>query len=291
MKIVIASGKGGVGKSMLASCLCLLFGEKRKIVAVDADVDAPNLHLWLGKGENWDQTEEISVLEKAVIDQSKCNFCGKCVEICAFGALKIENRKLKIKKKVSLNKFFCEGCGACEAVCPNKAISLKKVKSAQIRVKNNVFGFPLFSAQLYPGEAGSGKIVDRLKAKAEKFAYQIMIIDSPAGTGCPVIAALNGSDRAVLVTEPTPSGFADLQRVLKVVNHFQIPWRLVVNKWDLNKEKSKQIINWSGKHFLGKISYDQNIFKALSGLKPIMKTNLPAKAEILKIYQGLLKWV
>ncbi len=284
MKIAIASGKGGVGKSMLASSLCLLLSKEKKIVAVDADVDAPNLHIWLGQKENWDLKKEISVLEKAVVDKSKCVGCGACEQICAFGAIEVVNRKAKV------NQLFCEGCGACEVVCPNKAITLKEVKNAQIRVKKNVFGFPLLSAQLYPGETGSGKIVDELKSRAEKFKYQTMVIDAPAGTGCPVIAALNGVDRAILVTEPTPSGFADLKRVLQVVNSFKVPWKLVINKWDLNPEKSRQIKAWAKNHFLGKISYDQNIFKALSSLRPIIKTDLPAKEEILKIYQELLKW-
>ena len=285
MKIVIASGKGGVGKSMLASSLCMLLAQKNKIVAIDADVDAPNLHLWLGEGENWDQTKEISVLEKAVIDKPKCNLCGKCVEICAFGAIEMVSGKPKV------NEFFCEGCGACEVVCPQKAISLKKVKNAQIRVKNNVFGFSLVSAQLYPGETGSGKIVDQLKVEAAKFDREIMILDSPAGIGCPVIAALNGSDLAVLITEPTPSGLTDLKRVLKVVNHFKIPWRVVVNKWDINRPKTKKIIKWANNNFLGKISYDQKIFQAIANLEPILTTDLPAKAEILKIYRQLVELI
>jgi len=285
VKIAIASGKGGVGKSMLTSSLSLLFSKKSKIVAVDADVDAPNLHLWLGEGEKWDKTEEVSVLEKAVVDEQKCSGCSVCEQICAFGAIEV------VGKIARVNELFCEGCGACEVVCPKGAISLKKVKNAQIRLKNNVFGFPLVSAQLYLGETGSGKIVDELKTRAEKFSPQIMIIDAPAGTGCPVIAALNGVDRAVLVTEPTPSGFADLKRVLQVVNSFQIPWKVVINKWDINQEKTEQIITWAKSHFLGKIAYDQNIFKAIANLTPVLKTDLPAKKEVLKIYQSLLEWV
>jgi len=280
-KIVISSGKGGVGKSMLASCLTMLFSQQQKVVAVDADVDAPNLHLWLGQGENWDKTEKISVSERAVIDSKKCNGCGRCVKICAFGALSINNSELRI------NNYFCEGCGACEVVCPQKAITMKRVKNAEVRIKKNVFGFPLISAQLYPGETGSGKIVDQIKKRAEEFKYKIMILDSPAGIGCPVIAALNGADFACLVTEPTPSGFADLKRVLTVVSHFRIPYGVVINKWDINKPEAARITRWAGEKLLGKIGYDQKIFQAIAQLTPVWQTDLQVKQEVKTIFKNL----
>jgi MinD superfamily P-loop ATPase len=283
MKLTVVSGKGGVGKSMLTSGLAILLAKSQRVVAVDGDVDAPNLHLWLGENEKWDQTEKISVSEKPVIDWRKCNGCGQCVDICAFEALSLDQGQPR------LNPFFCEGCGACEAVCPVKAIVMKKIKNAEIRIKKNVHGFPLVSAQLFPGETGSGKIVDLIKKKAESFEYELMILDAPAGTGCPVISAVNGADFILAITEPTPSGFADLKRVLVVVNHFQIPFGIVINKWDLNPTESDKIAQWAGKNFLGQISYDQKIFRALSKLKPVMETNLPVKREIEKIYLKLKK--
>jgi len=283
VKIVIASGKGGVGKSMLASSLAMLFAKERKIVAVDCDVDAPNLHLWLGEREGWDKTEKISTNEKPVINYSKCNGCGECVKICAFGALKIENCQLKVES------FFCEGCAACEVVCPKKAIKMEAVKNAEIRLKKTKWGFPLVSAQLYPGESGSGKIVGRIKREAEDFSYDLMILDAPAGTGCPVIASINGTDFAVLITEPTPSGFADLKRVLIVVSHFKIPYGVVINKWDVNRKISGKIEKWSGEKLLGKIGYDQRIFQAIAQLRPILTTDLPVKEEVKKIYAQMIE--
>lgn len=289
MKIVVVSGKGGVGKSMLASCLAMLFAQKQKVVAVDCDVDAPNLHLWLGENEKWDEVEKVSVSEKPIIDFKKCTGCGKCVEICAFDALSLSTSEVKSAdtsevKLPILNPFFCEGCGACEVVCPVKAIIMEQVENAEIRIKNNVHGFPLVSAQLYPGETGSGKIVDRIREKAERFEYEVMILDSPAGTGCPVIAALNGTDFTILITEPTPSGFSDMKRVLTVVNHFKIPYGVVINKWDVNPIESSKIEEWANDNFLGKIVYDRRIFQAIAELKPIIETDLPVKKEIEKIY-------
>lgn len=280
-KIVIASGKGGVGKSMLASSLAMLFARERRVVAVDCDVDAPNLHLWLGFKGQWDEVEKISTNEIPIIGTDKCNLCGKCKEICAFGAISIKNQGLII------NNFFCEGCGACEVICPQKAIVMKKIKNADIKIKNQIQGFPLVSAQLYPGQTGSGKVVEELKNLAEKFNHQIMILDSPAGTGCPVIASLQGADFALLVTEPTPSGLSDLKRVLQVVRHFKIPFKLVINKWDINKPLTAKIAKQYRKELIAKISYDKRIFKAISGLTPILQTNLPVKKEVQVIFRKI----
>jgi len=281
-KIAVVSGKGGVGKSMLSSSLCLYLSQNQKIVAVDGDVDAPNLHLWLGLGESWDEEKEISVFEKPVFDLEKCTGCGKCAQICAFGALEMK------KGKPSLNKFICEGCGACEEICPVGAIKMKPVEGAKIRIKKDVGGFPIISAQLYPGQTGSGKVVDEILNRAEHFSYQTMVIDAPAGTGCPVIAVLKETDFVVLVTEPTPSGFTDLKRALGVVDHFGLPFGIVINKWDLNPAYAKKVAHFAGHNFLGKISYNQKIFSALANLEPVMTTDLPTKQEMKKIFLRLL---
>ncbi|RLC38519.1 MAG: hypothetical protein DRH33_04375, partial [Candidatus Nealsonbacteria bacterium] len=228
MKIVIISGKGGVGKSMLTSTLAMLFAERQKIVAVDCDADAPNLAIWLNEIGGWNKIIPVIASARPEIDYQKCNGCGLCAKNCRFSAIKM------IKGKPKVNPFLCEGCGTCEVICPKGAIKLKPVQNGEIKIKKTKYGFPLVSGQLYPGETGSGKVVTEIKKEAEKFEHSLMIIDSSPGTGCPVIASLQDSNFAVLITEPTLSGFSDLKRVLKVVNHFNIPWSLVINKWDIN---------------------------------------------------------
>jgi len=304
-KLAIASGKGGVGKSMLTSCLATLFTENYRVVAVDCDVDAPNLAIWLNEVGDWDKEKKISTSEKPIFDNQKCTGCGTCALNCQFKAIEMVDGKSK------LNPFLCEGCGACEILCPAKAITMKPVKNGEIRVKKTKYGFNLFSGQLYPGETGSGKVVAELKQEADKFKHDpsansgrgIMIIDSSPGTGCPVIASLQDANFAILITEPTPSGFSDLKRVLEVVNYFKISHGIVINKWDINKPLAKKIKDWAlrlpstplgtsrsgqaGKKFLGQISYDQKIFKSVADLIPIMETNLPAVKEIKNIYRNL----
>ncbi len=269
---------------MLTSALAMLFAKQKKLVAVDADVDAPNLAIWLNEAsdKNVQFSEKISTSFKAVVDENKCNGCGLCAEKCLFKAIQIKNGKAKI------NPFLCEGCGVCQIVCPQKAISLEPVQNGQIKLIQTKFGFPLFTGQLLPGETGSGKVVAEIKKKAEESGpYQLMLIDSAPGTGCPVIASLQDSHLAVLITEPTLSGLADLRRVLEVVNHFKVPFRLVVNKWDINPPLTKKIEKEFADNFLGRISYDQGILKAIANLRPILKTDLKAKKEIKEIFNQL----
>ena len=283
-KLAIASGKGGVGKSMLTSSLAILFSkDKKKILALDCDVDAPNLSVWLGETNKWKKVKEISVSEKPIINSKKLTKkeAEICAQKCKFNALNV------VKGKLKLNYFLCEGCGAFQYFCPQGTIKFKPVINGEIRIKTTKYGFPIISGHLYPGETGSGKIVTEIKQKAEEFNKEIILIDSAPGTGCPVIASLQDSDFVLLITEPTPSGFSDLKRVLEVVNHFKVPWAVVINKYELNKKLAIKIKKWAETKFLGSISYDKNIFKAISNLTPIMETNLKAKKEITKIYNKL----
>ena len=283
-KIAIASGKGGVGKSMLASSLSILYSQtNKKVIACDCDVDAPNLAIWLGEPEQWSTIEKISTVEKPRFNWKKCNNCGLCVKACQFGALKMKG------KRHQFNPFLCEGCGVCQLVCPNGAIKLTPVHNGAIKIKKTKYGFPLISGQLFPGESNSGKIVTEVKKQAEKFSYDLMIIDSPPGTGCPVIASLQDVDLAVLITEPTPSGISDLKRVLQLIKHFNIAYGLVINKWDINKKLTKKIEKEFKGKILGKILYNQNIFKSIADLTPIVETGLNTKNEIEKIFKTITK--
>lgn len=282
MKIVIASGKGGVGKSMLASSLAILFSKTKKVVVCDCDVDAPNLGLWLGV-KNYEKTEKISTSEKArIVNQRACD--EKILEICRFRAIEKKNGEYFI------NPFLCESCGVCKIFYP-KAIEIEPVENAEVRIAKTKFGFPLISAQLYPGESGSGKIVQTIRKKAEEFEHELMILDAAAGIGCPVIASLVNCDHAILITEPTPSGFSDLTRILEIVKHFRLPYSIVINKWDVNPKLSAEIEKWASEKFLGKISYDRKVIDCIVNLRPVVNEKTKAKEEIEEIFKKLVHFL
>jgi MinD superfamily P-loop ATPase len=278
--IVIASGKGGVGKSMISSSLAILFSKEKKIVVVDCDVDTQNLGIWLGIKE-MAKGKTLSVSETAEIDKSKCIMCGKCSSICRYSAIEKKNKHLEV------NPFLCEGCGACDIVCPVGAIKMHKVENAVKQNAKTSFGFDVIGAQLFPGKTGSGKIVAELRAEAEKLDKELIILDSPAGIGCPVTASITNTKYAILVTEPTPSGLSDLKRILLVVNHFGIPFGVIINKWDLNRDFSKKIEDFTGKNLIGKISYDKKVVESLVNMKPIIKSDSIVAKEIKKIFSEI----
>jgi MinD superfamily P-loop ATPase len=288
--LTILSGKGGVGKTMLASSLAVLFAKELRLIACDCDVDASNLALALGIEESTFNWEEIETSEKAKLIEEKCNGCKRCFNSCAFSAIHWNEEK----NKPEFNRFLCEGCGACSLVCPEHAIEIERVKNGRIGSAKSRYGFTIVSGQLKMGESGSGKIVDMLKGKAlalaEKENAELIICDSAAGISCPVIASIRASDFVVAVTEPSPASFRDLQRALQIVQYFNIPYGIVINKWDINKQLSKEIERFAGGRLVGKISYDRKVIDAIVQLKPVVETECKAANDIEKIKKSLQKF-
>jgi MinD superfamily P-loop ATPase len=292
MKIItILSGKGGTGKTTLSSNISVLLSKQKKITVADCDSDAPNLALALGiQEEDFSSWKEVETNEKAILNEKKCIGCKKCFNVCNFGAIKWDDKK----NKPIFDSLLCEGCGACQLVCSQKAIKLVKVKNGRISDIKTKYGFDLVSGQLNIGSTGSGKVVSLIKEKAMELAKKnnsnFILLDSAAGVGCPVIASIQGSDFIVAVTEPTPSGLNDLKRVLRTVEHFRIPYGIVINKFDLNKNFTKIIENFMDKYnipLLGKIPYDKEFFKALVNMNPIVETNPKNK----QIFENILKLI
>jgi len=284
LKIAVASGKGGVGKTMLASSLSIFLSKEKKIVAVDCDVDTPNLIIWLNEVGGKKITKEKFFLNfEAKVNKEKCIGCGLCQKNCVFGAIEIRN------KKAFVNPFLCEGCGVCEIVCPQKAIKIKPIESGEINAKITKYGFPLVWGQLKIGKTGSGKLVWEVKKKAMEFKKEILLIDVAAGIGCPVISALQDVDFCILVTTPSYLSLSDLQRIIKLLSFFKIDFGLVINKWDINKELASKFEKKFKRKILGKISFDKRIYSCVSNFVPIPESNLLAKKEILEILKKLRK--
>ncbi len=285
-KITVLSGKGGVGKSSITASLAIALSEKHKIVCADCDVDASNLALVFGlKEKDFLEWKKISTNEKAKLNEKKCKGCKKCLKSCYFNAISWD----KEKNQPIFDNFSCEGCEVCSMICPYKAIELIKIENARIGYGKTKYGFSIVSGQLEIGESGSGKVVAKVKSIAEEkeSEAEIMLIDASAGIGCPVIASVSGSDFVVAVTEPTPSGISDLKRALKMVNHFNIPYGIIINKFNLNQKATKEIEKFAGKKgvkILSKIPYDKSFTDALVNLTPIILF----KPETKKIFEEII---
>ena len=283
-QINVLSGKGGVGKSSITASLGILLAKKYKIVLADCDVDAPNLALVFGiERKSFLEWENISTNEKAVFDLKKCVACKKCFDACYFKAIDW------IKNKPSLKEFGCEGCGACAIVCPEGAITLKKINNAKIGYVKTKYGFKLASSQLNVGESGSGKLVNKVKEKAENISVDadIMLVDSAAGIGCPVIASVSGSNYVVLVVEPMPASLSDMKRALAVVDHFNINKGIIINKFDINKKFCKEIEEFARTRkikIIGKLPFNKNFVKALVEMNPVIEI----EENIRKLFDGVV---
>ncbi len=269
--ITILSGKGGVGKSSITASLAVVLSRKQKIICADCDVDASNLALVFGiREKDYVEWESLSTNKKAEFDLEKCNSCGKCHENCYFDAIEFEDDKPRLKE------FSCEGCGVCELVCPADAVSMVDIDNAKIGYADTRYGFSVVSAQLDIGGSGSGKVVSEVKKKARALAgdTEIMLVDSAAGIGCPVIASVAGSDHAIVVAEPTPSGFSDMKRAIEVVSQFRIPYSIIINKFDLSTEFTREIDDFAmdkSAEVILKIPYDIAFAQALVKMVPIVE--------------------
>jgi MinD superfamily P-loop ATPase len=264
---VILSGKGGTGKTTVAAALVHLASREASIVLADADVDAANLELVVSPELREQGTFTGGGV--AAIDPELCIACGRCGDVCRFEAI------LAGPKVYAVSEIGCEGCGACTHVCPSDAIHLEERLDGKWFHSQTRYG-PLFHARLFAGRENSGKLVTLVKGKAYELALgreaDYLIVDGPPGTGCPVIAAISGMDLALLVTEPTVSGAHDLQRIVRVTQHFGVPALACVNKWDLNRSQAEQIAAWcvhQGVPVIGWIPFHQVVTEAMVRGQPV----------------------
>jgi MinD superfamily P-loop ATPase len=224
MKITIASGKGGTGKTMLATSLALSLIATRPEqppLFLDCDVEAPNAHLFL-KPRFTDQ-KEVGLLIP-VVDEAKCTHCGKCAEVCQYHAIAV------LGKKTLVFPQLCHGCGSCTAMCPERAISEVLDRMGTIERGQAVQGIDFARGVLDVGEPMAVPIIRQLKKWAVPETGQVVIRDAPPGTSCPVVETVRGSDYLLLVTEPTPFGLHDLRLAAQVAIELGIPAGVVINR-------------------------------------------------------------
>lgn len=256
-QLLILSGKGGTGKTTIASAFIKLSNAK---AFADCDVDAPNLHLVINRSEN-PELKDFYGLDKASIDQDKCIKCGLCEKHCNFNAIYYN------EDKYTVDYFACEGCSVCEYICPVDAINMNPSAVGDLILYKNDSVFS--TAQLRMGSGNSGLLVTEVKKRMnlKEVESDLAIIDGSPGIGCPVIASISGVDMVLIVAEPSVSGISDLERVISTANHFNTPVAICVNKYDINIDNTEKIENLCkdlGLPFVGKIPFDKEAVKAIN---------------------------
>ncbi|MBN1625522.1 MAG: ATP-binding protein [Deltaproteobacteria bacterium] len=250
MIISIASGKGGTGKTTVATNMALSL--QADVQILDCDVEEPNAHLFIKP-----IIEDVSTMYTPVpvVDMEKCNLCGECQKICQFKAI------IVVGETVLTFPELCHSCGGCMEVCPQKAITETGRELGIIeRGKRN--GLEFVHGKLRIGEAMSPPLIRKVREYARSGA--LTIIDAPPGTSCPVIAAIKGADFVLLVTEPTPFGLHDLKLAVGAVNLLGIPCGLVINRSDMGDDRVREYADNEGIPLLMEIPFDRRIAECYS---------------------------
>jgi MinD superfamily P-loop ATPase len=249
MVISIASGKGGTGKTTLATNLAAAMADAG-VQLLDCDVEEPNAHLFLDP--EFTESRDVA-LEVPEIDLEKCTYCGKCQQICRFNAIAV------LPQAALVFPELCHSCGGCFRVCPEDAI---KCSSRIIgTLEKGRRGDVVFAhGRLRVGEAMAPPLIREVRAAAEP--DRITLIDAPPGTSCPVIAALKGADFALLVTEATPFGLNDLELAVGAVRKLDIPMGLVINRSDLGDGRVRKFAENQGIPLLMELPFDRKVAEA-----------------------------
>jgi len=279
MIISVASGKGGTGKTTIAVNLALSI--KGELQFLDCDAEEPNAHIFLKPEIK--ETKKVYI-PVPVVDQNKCNYCGRCREVCAYNAIAVLKGVEGRKGSILVFPNLCHGCGSCFYFCPQGAI--KEVNREIGEIETGVVGpIQFIHGRLNIGEAMSPPVIRQIKRHIDP--RSIVVIDAPPGTSCPVVEAVKGSDYCLLVTEPTPFGLNDLTLAVEVLRKLKIPFGVVVNRSDLGDQKTDLYCAKESIPILMRIPFKKEIAAAYSKGEPMVKAFPEYRKDFEKLFNKI----
>jgi MinD superfamily P-loop ATPase len=252
MQIAVASGKGGTGKTLIATSLAISLRDIYDVQLLDCDVEEPDDKIFIRPDGI---TQEPVYMTNPSVDENLCTYCGKCAEVCAFNAIAV------IKNHILTFSNLCHGCGACSYLCPEGAIT-ESNREIGVMETGRSGNLEFIQGILTVGEAMATPVIDQVKKKAGK--EKVVIVDTPPGTSCPVVHSVTGSDFCLLVTEPTPFGLNDLVLAVETLKTLGIQCGIIINRSGKNDSLIESYCEEENIPVLMKIPLDTEIARLYS---------------------------
>lgn len=278
MRIAVASGKGGTGKTLVAVSLALSLSEEGSVQLLDCDVEEPNDHLFINPRIIRRDPVLIPVPE---VDEKSCDYCGKCAKVCEYHAIAVFPAHIMVFPQL------CHGCGACSYLCPQKAIS-ERGREIGVVETGRAGEIDFVQGRLTIGEALAPPVIREVKRRARKGGT--VIIDASPGTSCPVVEAVKGSDFCLLVTEPTPFGLNDLELAVGMVRKLEVPVGVVLNRTTIGYDKTVEYCREEGIPILLTIPLDTAIARHYSRGIPLVKGMPEWKKKFIELFHRIMEF-
>lgn len=280
MRIAVASGKGGTGKTTIATNLAVALADSgNSVTLVDCDVEEPNAHVFLHP-----QIESSSNVEALLpqVNYDQCTFCGVCASVCRFHAIAV------IADQVLIFPELCHSCGGCILLCPEKAMT-QIFRPTGTVYKGRNLGVAFVEGRLTVGEAQAPPVIKAAKQAAPE--SRIMVYDAPPGTSCPVVETVRGCDYCILVAEPTPFGLNDLTLAVDMLRKIAIPFGVIINQYDIGDSGVEAYCEREEIHVLTRLPHDRDVIEAYSEGHLALSRKPEYRDSMLKVYDSIMKQV